>query len=626
MRTYRLGHVLNRDRSSGKPFELTDDELDTHIALNGTTGGGKSRLLWQLWREHWRNGRGCCIVEPGDLNPDILGELAAYVIRTGDKSILKKIHFVELNPYQMVRYDPFHFEYPEGLHPELRHVVYRAWQHTKVQSRAEIYQWKQNQSTDFEGMPNLQRNFINILTAVSTMVEGRRLSQGDMEVLIDLQHPDHDRVYQRVRPLLDRRIQSDFEILHGYRNPRDLRNDLGSLVNRERSTHGPLFKEIISGDAGLPSLDLEKIVRSGHFLFVSTAQSPFVSNDQATALAGMFIHDIQEAAFMVPRERRRPFTLIVDEFHKYVRSGFGTMARTARKYKLGLVVATTDLVSLKRNDLDLAAEVFGVANTIISFRAIWPDDQKRLAELLYSQNIDFTELVHEVERRAGPEWHQIDEWSETTTTTKTRGTSSGVKRTTGTNSSRGGADGRNGGRSMSYDPVGRHTGSTVNVGRSDARSWSDGVSESEGLQEGAMSSDGESHGITVNHKWVHLEKIVREMQKSGMLEKSVADQMAQFAQELGGHARRRATVRVRERAACVIETAEVKDSFRSPEAHARAVEWIRRELTQVHDYYFTPTLDPQEQKRRIDAFVLGADAAPGPVLAMRPDPAGSPLL
>ncbi len=101
----------------------------------------------------------------------------------------------------------------------MRTVVYRAWQHAKVQSRAEVYQWKQNQNTDFEGMPNLQRNMINVLTAASTLVDGRRLSQGDADILVDLQHPKHDSVYECVHPLLDRDIQSDFEVLRHYQLP-----------------------------------------------------------------------------------------------------------------------------------------------------------------------------------------------------------------------------------------------------------------------------------------------------------------------------------------------------------------------------------------------------------------------
>ncbi|MBI1313260.1 hypothetical protein GC176_18365 [bacterium] len=634
MRIYRLGRLITpnginvapRPRHRHSWLELTDNDLDTHMFVPGTTGGGKSRLLRQLWREHDRNGRGCCIVEPGDLIDDILADVAWQFMHTGDRSLLERIHLVELNPFQMPRYDSFRFRFPENIHPELKHVVYRAWQHTRVQSRAEIYQLKQNQSTDFEGMPNLHRNMINVLTAVSTLANGRRLSLGDAEILIDLYHPDHDRVYQRVLPLLDRNIQSDFEILHEYRNVRDLRNDVGSLVNRFRTTHGPLLKELISGDDTLPSIDLERIVRSGQHLFVKTARTPYVSNDQTNALAGMMIHDIQETAYLLPRAKRRPFTLMIDEFHKYCRSGIGEMARTARKFNLGLVFATTDLVSLKRGDFDGAAELLSVVNTVISYRLTWPEDLNRLAEFLYAQNIDFTELVHEVERRAGPEWIQVDEWSESIQKNRSHSTNSATTSTTGSSSQRGTANGASRARGVSVGPSGANDGTTTTVVKQQTVSEMLGQNHSDGIQRGEADTEGESHGVTINHKWVHLEKFVRESQKSGILERSVADQFARFAQELSGHARRRATVRIREQPACVFETAEVTDRFRSPEAQEKAVEWIKRELAQVHDYYFTPTLDPEEQKRRIDAFVGDMEVNHVPRNSNQKPVGASPLL
>jgi hypothetical protein len=52
-----------------------------------------------------------------------------------------------------------------------------------------------------------------------------------------------------------------------------------------------------------------------------------------------------------------------------------------------------------------------------------------------------------------------------------------------------------------------------------------------------------------------------------------------------------------------IEAADVQDPFASPEAQARAVEWIKWELFQVHDYYFVPTADPAEDARRIREFL-----------------------
>ena len=36
-----------------------------------------------------------------------------------------------------------------------------------------------------------------------------------------------------------------------------------------------------------------------------------------------------------------------------------------------------------------------------------------------------------------------------------------------------------------------------------------------------------------------------------------------------------------------------------------AVEWTKRELQQLHPYYFTPSADPKEADRRVDTALIG---------------------
>src|SRR6266568_9188630 len=89
--------------ANGQPLRLSPSELATHMAVLGTTGSGKSRLLWKLLREHRRNRRGFCLIDPGDLADDFLADCAREVIETGNKSILKKVHLLELNPFCCTR-------------------------------------------------------------------------------------------------------------------------------------------------------------------------------------------------------------------------------------------------------------------------------------------------------------------------------------------------------------------------------------------------------------------------------------------------------------------------------------------------------------------------------------------
>ncbi len=286
----------------------------------------------------------------------------------------------------------------------------------------------------------------------------------------------------------------------------------------------------------------------------------------------------------------------------------GDIARTARKFRLGLVLATPDIASLKKGEVDLAPELLSVMNTVISFRMTWPDDVKTIAEFLYAQNIDFTRLVHEVERRAGPIWIPVDEWSESYNRQTATGRTSGSTLSNGQSSQETSSRGTQQNGTSSFDPSGQIRGTARGTGVVDGHATAKGRTQATTEQNGRSDTETEGSGITISHKLVHLERIVREIQKTGVLEKAVSDQLARFTQQISGQSNRRATVRVREGKAVIIETVEVKDPFCSAEANAKAVDWIKRELYQAHDYYFTPTLDTASDDERLADFLAGSKA------------------
>src|SRR5206468_1609742 len=93
------------DRATSTPFCLTEDQWSTHLALIGPTGAGKSRMLWQMMREHRRQRRGFACFDTGDLANDFLADCAAEVILTGNHAILPKLKYIKLNPMRVARYN-----------------------------------------------------------------------------------------------------------------------------------------------------------------------------------------------------------------------------------------------------------------------------------------------------------------------------------------------------------------------------------------------------------------------------------------------------------------------------------------------------------------------------------------
>ncbi len=59
----------------------------------------------------------------------------------------------------------------------------------------------------------------------------------------------------------------------------------------------------------------------------------------------------------------------------------------------------------------MSRKVLNCCRTIVSFQQTHPEDLKVLAPSLGYGNIDFTELIHEVERNDGWEWQWVKEFS-----------------------------------------------------------------------------------------------------------------------------------------------------------------------------------------------------------------------
>jgi hypothetical protein len=670
MNPIRLGNV-----QGGDPYcphlELDPDLLFEHMTVIGKTGTGKTRFLNGLIGDLSDRGIAVVVIDfDGDLCEDVLAHGAKRAMIKGP-SAFRRLHYLEPSPKQTFALDPFDFHLPKPLHPEVRFSARWAWLHTKVQCVVDVFQRKQGQM-DTEGMPRLQRVFTNVLTAAGLEVDGRRLSVADAGILIDLGHPMHFPVFNAIAPRLPRHILADFEVLHAFRRPDDVRKETESTLNRLRSMFGPLMQAIFSRTDG-PAFNLHQAVQKGETVLVNLRESPFFAGEQALALGTLMVYETIANAIMTPRDMRKPCILIIDEAAEIVTPDMAKILRRGRKYKLGAVYSTQSLDSFIRKDYDLTSMALSQPSTVVCFNQRWPKDVETLSRTLFTKQLRFTPLVQEVERDGGIEFIPVTEyseafsynstWSDTESDQvgETDGEQHGhasarqktwqkgkTKQVTASNSeAHTETASESDGRGSHESPVMNgfeiekmfHLGSTQRtntrgVSHQRGRVNGTGLGESEG--EGGGETDtindviskarshtkgrthgeggGDSQGITISHRFAQVQKVVREIQKTGQLEQSVADQVEEFGQVIYSLAKRHA-VALCGTDASLIMTLDVPDPFASPEALVKAVEWAKRELAQLRDYLFVPNLDPAEQEARLRRF-LGEE--PPPALADEP--------
>ena len=341
---------LGRKVEGGDPFDLLMKEDPVHVLVTGRTGYGKTRTLSKIIRDHVDNGWGIGILEPGDLCDDTLAYYAKKVVNTGNKDVLKRIHYLRAGPTKCFRYDLFRMNIFGTYHPELMESIRKCWFNCRVANVAEIFVSKQG-TESFEQTPRLQRVLQDVLTCVATIVGGQRLSVGDAKILLDMTHPLHASIFEKLRPHLPREVVGDFEVLHNYRRMEDFRRETESTQNRMRSFLGILTSQLVSATGKEPAVDLYQIIQKGHCLMLPLQEDPFFSHDQKLSLGALILHDLIETMIITPREKRRRFTILIDEAGELLQVAGDRLMRSAgmlRKHLGTLIIAGQNLDTFRR--------------------------------------------------------------------------------------------------------------------------------------------------------------------------------------------------------------------------------------------------------------------------------------
>lgn len=600
-------------------FRLSAAQLSTHMTIVGPTGAGKSRLLWQIMREHRQNRRGFCVIDDGDLAADFLADCAAEILLKGNTALLKKLYWIKLNPERMARYDPWKLPVPDGVHPEMAPSYLACARHKRVQQFMQVTQANVTGRTDFMNQPRRQRVLTNAFSALASAVEGRHLAIEDVFIFFNPAHDYWRRALDRCIPFLPNEVMHELESLGAFRSHGDLWQQVESSVNSLRALLGPCMKQMLSATGQEPSFDWnEAVARGGHVIV--DAHQDFAGTAENVALASLMALDLGETMLNTPKHKRKSFSLIVDEAAQFLGPlgrEFGRWLRVMRKYGMPCVLAFQDLASMQLEELDLAPTILGQCGTIICFRSRWHKDNETLARQLMTGNLKFVPLVHDVyEGRGDYDWVKVRQISRTTKHDDSRSKSVGTTVTRGKThtESSGQSDHENDTRASAearmFGPTGLIASMTRSANKGDGRTkgssigMSDAEMESVGTSEGATEGTTDGWAVTEGESLVPLPIIIHDKRKTGSLEESVADQFEQHRQHLHGLPDRHAIVLAPGMTKAIeIETLDVPDPFLNATAQEKAVKWITTAICQSHDFYFVPSFSPEDQEQRVHAFL-----------------------
>ncbi len=386
----------------------------THMIGFGVTGTGKSKFIEQLCRELSFADHGYALIDPnGDTADDVFRWLVANYKTF--PSLIKRVHYLKLGDLKYsFRYNPFEYR-PDPNDPHAH--TWRAklaWLDTRCEEIAKIIIRKLGQSeAEAAKEVRFKRWLKNVLFAIGIAnLHGHKLSIAEHAIpLLSPGHNDHPQLYAIVEPLLTKLYRDDFEKLRNTKSARQQEDWVESSINRLRETlcH-QLVREVFLLDQ--VSINIREIIQRGDILIVSLGKTEVFHEEAAKTLGSLLIREINDAVRTAKRENRKRFFMLIDEAHNFVNEDMMGMMREARKYHFTVCLFAQQLDNFRYGDVDLVPTILGMCRARFCFGMRYQPHAEELALSLAYPLLDFTELVHTVERDDGYEWVTVVSQSE----------------------------------------------------------------------------------------------------------------------------------------------------------------------------------------------------------------------
>jgi len=342
------GLLLGTNDHAGETIDvrLSAEQRTRHTHIIGSSGTGKSTLLFNLIRQDIEKGEGLAVLDPhGDLIDRICGIIPQ-----------KRIDDVVL-------VDPSDAEYSIGFNILSAHSELE-----KNLLASDLIAVFQRLSTSWgDQMNSVLQNAI-----LAFLENDRRGTIADLRRFL-IEHAFRNEFLKSVRdPEVVYYWQKSFPHLSGNKS-------IGSILTRLDSF---LAQKPIRHMVSQPEnrLDFAHIMDSGK-IFLAKLPEGLLGRENAYLLGTLLVSKFQQIAMSRQAQQvaaRRDYWIYADEFANFITPSMAEILSGARKYRIGLTLAHHELHQLQRNP-EVASAVMSHPFTRIVFR-VGDDDAKKMAE------------------------------------------------------------------------------------------------------------------------------------------------------------------------------------------------------------------------------------------------------
>ena len=371
---------VNEHQGSEQPIAVSMEDRFRHCFIIGQTGTGKSTLMESMILQDIHAGRGVAVIDPhGEMVELILGRIPRERVE------------------DVIFFDPLDTERPLGFNLlewktcEERDLIIDEL----YQALDRIYDMSRT------GGPIFERHYRGMMR----LLLGDKPRENYIPTILEFPMCYLDRKF---REYLTANMQDPGQLSDFVKETEDAMGDcsLASITpyitaKFSRFSQDTILRRIFGQEK--TSIDFDEVLAQGRIVLVSLGKGRF-GNVTSALLANMLVSRFKLAAMkraLLKPSKRRPFFLYIDEAHNLPAENFMELLSEARKYRLGLVLATQYAAQLTHScqgsqDNLLSAILGNVGQTVI-FR-VGQEDAIRMAPALtpYFSSNDIIGL---------PNWH-----------------------------------------------------------------------------------------------------------------------------------------------------------------------------------------------------------------------------
>ncbi len=363
---------ISHDQSNDLKVGLSENDRERHLLIVGTTGSGKSSLLYNLITQDIKNNRGVCLIDPhGDLAVRILNNLntdeAKKVIELSSKSLSNvKINLLENNFKPGTK----QFNTYNELIVEQVSAIFRKLFNDKNINSSRI---------DY-----ILRNAIYSLLVTSN---------NNLFKVFDL-FTDKHFLDQTIKKIKDQRLKKFWE--EEYKKAGDfqkIKMTFGVSSKIGRLLFSSNFRAVF--DCTKSSINFSDIINNGRIVIANLAKGEF--GEDESNLIGLFIVAKIEIDVIskssIHYSLRPNFYLYIDEFQNYINNSFCQLLAEVRKYGLYVTMAEQ---STAMQDYQLTSKLLANISNYAVFKLINRDDIRLFKDYFspYLSENDFLNIAN----------------------------------------------------------------------------------------------------------------------------------------------------------------------------------------------------------------------------------------